>query len=90
MANRRTLKKQINIVCGSLLVECVATSHFMPNVPRQEIDDMMVSVLNLQDDMIRRVSHVEPGMKPSIFFKKMRQELGIRTEEIMNQLFAIA
>ncbi len=90
MANKRSLKKQINLLCGSLLVECVATAHYKENIPQEDIDSIMLSVLRLQDDMICRVSHVQPGMKPAVFFKKLRQEMAERAEEIMNQLYAIA
>ncbi len=90
MANKRSLKKQINLLCGSLLVECVATAHYKGNIPREDIDSIMLSTLKLQDDMICRVSHVQPGMKASVFFKKLRQEMAERAEEIMNQLYAIA
>lgn len=90
MANKRNLKKQINTLCGTLLIECVATAHFKTDIPQEDIDSIMVSTLNLQSDMISRVSHVEPGLKASIFFKKLRKELAERAEDIMNQLYAIA
>ncbi len=90
MANKRTLKKQINLLCGSLMVECVATAHYKENIPQEDIDNIMISTLKLQDDMICRVSHVEPGIKASVFFKKLREEMAERAEEIINQLYAIA
>ncbi len=90
MANKRTIKKQINLLCGNLLVECVATAHYKENIPQEDVDNIMISILRLQDDMICRVSHIEPGIKASVFFKKLRKDLTERAEEIMNQLYAIA
>ncbi len=89
MANRRQLKKSINLVAGSLLVECVATQHFEHQAPQEDIDNIMASILRLQDDMICRVSHPEPGMPAKVFFKKLRTEMAQRTDEIINQLYAI-
>lgn len=89
MANKRQLKKTINMVVGDLLVECVVTKHINQKARQEDVDNVMVSVLRLQDDFICRVSHPEPGMPAKKFFKNLRTELAQRTEEITNQLYAI-
>lgn len=89
MANKRQLKKIINMVVGELLVECVVTKHINQEARQEDVDNVMVSVLRMQNDFICRVSHPEPGMPAKTFFKNLRTELAQRTDEITNQLYAI-
>ncbi len=89
MANKRQLKKTIDLVTGTLLIECVATMHFDHKAPQEDIDNIMVATLRLQDDMISRVSHPEPGMPAKKYFKKLREDLYSTAEELANQLYAI-
>lgn len=86
MAKRRELKKAINFLCGELFAECVAITHYQKPTPQADIDNVMTSILNLQDDMLSRVSHVEPGMRPSVFFKKLRTDLVAQTDDIVEQI----
>ncbi len=82
---RRELKKQINFLCSELLAECVACLCCGKAKNRADVDNVMVSILQLQSDMISRISHVQPGAtKP--FFKKLHSELITRTDEIVEQI----
>lgn len=85
MANRRKLKKNINYLCGDLFAECIAVRQFN-NVNADDVDNVMRSILLMQDDLICRTSHVEPGMKSSVFFKKLRDDMQARTSDIIEQL----
>ncbi len=89
MAKRRELKKAINFLCGELFAECVAVMHYQKPVPQGDIDNVMTSILTLQDDMLNRVSHVEPGMKASAYFKKLREDMVSQTDEIVEQIKAL-
>ncbi len=89
MANKRQLKKTIDLVTGTLLVECVAAMHFDHVCPQEDIDSIMTAALRLQDDMIRRVSHPEPGMPARKFFKNLREELLSTADELAGQIYAI-
>lgn len=89
MANKRQIKKAINFTCGDLFAECVAINHYRKNTTQDDVDNLMASVLRLQDDMICRVSHIEPGMKASEFFKTLRQDMLSRIGEIVDQLNAL-
>ena len=86
MAKRRELKKGINYLCGELFAECVAIMHYQKPIPQEDVDNVMTSILNLQDDMLNRVSHVEPGIKAKEFFKKLRTDMVERTDEIVEQI----
>ena len=89
MAKRRELKKSINFLCGELFAECVAVMHYQKPTPREDIDNVMSGILKFQDDMLNRVSHVEPGMKASVFFKKLHEDLISGTDEIVEQIKAL-
>ena len=89
MAKRRDLKKGINFLCGELFAECVAIMHYQKPTPQEDVDNVMTSILNLQDDMLSRVSHVEPGMKAKDYFKKLREDMLSHTDEIVEHIKAL-
>jgi len=86
---RREIKKDINALCGDLFAECVSLIHYKNKPDTKDIDNIMLTILQLQNDMINRLSHVEPGCKAKVFFKKMREDLLTRTEEIVEQIKAL-
>ena len=86
MANRRQLKKGINFLCGELFAECVAITHYQKPTLQQDVDNVMTNILKLQDDMLNRVSHPEPGVSQKAFFKKLRTDMSAQTEEIVAQI----
>ncbi|MCF0198132.1 MAG: hypothetical protein HUK02_02265 [Bacteroidaceae bacterium] len=90
MANKRQLKKAINQMCGDMFVESVVISHNHNNASQEDIDNIMKAILLLQNNMIRRVSHIEPGMKPKVYFRKLREDIIKETNEILDQLYNLA
>lgn len=86
--NRRKLKKSINYLCGELFAECVALLHYH-QIAREDIDNLMKSILLMQDDLICRCSHVEPG-STKLYFKKLRETMINTTDEIVDQIKALA
>ncbi len=89
MANKRQLKKAINLMCGELFVECVALTHYQKETPKEDIDNVMKSVLLLQNEMLNRVNHPEPGMPAVKYFKKLRSDMAEETTGIVDQLYAL-
>lgn len=85
MANRRKLKKTINYNCAELMAECVASMQ-CSDANIEDAKGIMLNILKLQDDMISRASHVQPGMKASAFFQKLESDMTKRTEDIIEQL----
>ncbi|MBP5393052.1 MAG: hypothetical protein J6Y59_04465 [Bacteroidaceae bacterium] len=82
---RKDLKKHINYLCGELLAECMAASAFNGKDNKQDVENVMLSIVKMQNDMICRLSHVEPG-STKLFFKKMKENMQKRTEEIIEQI----
>jgi len=89
MANKRQLKKRINNICGDLFAECIACVYYA-KVNREDADSVMLSILNMQDDILCRVSHIEPGLKTKVFFQKLNKDLNESVESIITQIEALA
>jgi len=88
MANKRDIKKDINYLSGELFAEVIACTHYT-KVNQQDADNVMLNILHMQDDLICRVSHIQPGMKAKVFFKKLRSDMLATTEEIVDQINAL-
>ncbi len=76
-------------MCTELLAECVSVMHYQKETPQGDIDNVMVEILNMNDDLLCRVSHVEPGMKPKVFFNKLKNDLIERSNAIVEQISAL-
>ena len=85
MANRRSLKKNINYICGELFAECVSLRLYTPNVDAKAADDIMTSILQLQNEYISRISHTEPG-NVKTFYKVLKDEFNKRVSELVDQI----
>ncbi|MCQ2197846.1 MAG: hypothetical protein MJZ60_10040 [Bacteroidaceae bacterium] len=88
MANKRNLKKNINYICAELLAECVASMQYT-KACQEDINNVMFSIIDMQNDMTCRISHMQPGMKACDFVKKMRDDMSKRTDEIIDQINAL-
>ena len=84
MANKRTLKHSINLVCGDLFAECVAASLYGGASDNSEA--ILYSILKLQSDFICRISHPEPGMPAKTYYKKLREDFVAQASDIVDQI----
>lgn len=82
--NRRTLKRLTSNLCGELFAECVVLSHIHKD-KQEQIDKIMVKILNGQDSMLCRLSHVEPGNVKG-FFKKYHEDLKALEQETTQRM----
>lgn len=89
MAKRKELKQNINIVCGDLFAECIATSLYASDVDEEGVNNILTSIMVFHDDFIRRVSHPEPGISKKVYFSKLRTEFVKQASEIVDQINAL-
>ncbi len=82
MANRKTLKKNINYICSELFAECVALTLYKTDVNHEDLDNVMARILTMQDEFIKRVNHTQPGAVKA-FYKKLYQDINAQVEEIV-------
>ena len=82
---RKDLKKHITYLCSEMLAECIASSQYSKKDNAQDVENVVLSIVKMQDDWICRLSHVEPG-NTKAFFKKLREDMKKQTEEIIDQI----
>ena len=86
MANKRTLKRAINLICKDLFAETVAASLYGNDKHKGNADAVLFSIIRLQRNYVNRISHVEPGMKPKAYFKDLREKFAAEVDEIVDQI----
>ncbi len=86
MAKRRTLKKNIHLVCETLFAECVAASLYSEKADDDNVTALLLSVIKLQSESISRVSHVQPKMPAKTYFKDLREKFNVQVEEICDNI----
>jgi len=86
MANKRTLKHTINQVCESLFVEAVAATVYRDDVKEDNAEALLHSIINTQTDFVTRVSHPEPGMKPKLYYKVLREQFAAQASDIVDHI----
>ena len=86
MANKRTLKQTINLVCEELFAEAVAASLYGNEKHAENSDALLFTILKMQREFICRVSHPEPGMKAKTYFRDLREKFTAQVGEIIDQI----
>ena len=86
MANKRTLKHSIHLICEDLFAEGIAVSLYGTETQRENAHTLLYSIVKIEDEFIRRVSHPEPGMKPKLYFKDLTDSFSAQIGEIVDQL----
>ena len=85
MANKRTLKKAINLICEDLFAEGIAVALYGPR-PKSEVEALLFSIVKMQNNYISRVSHPEPGMKANAYFKDLWEKFSAEANEVLDQM----
>jgi hypothetical protein len=86
MANRRSLKHAINLICEELFAEAVAASLYGNTKHEENADAVLAGILRMQDDYISRISHPEPGIEPKLYFKQLREKFTAQVGEIADHI----
>lgn len=86
MANKRKLKKTIDYVCNELLTECIIATQYGGKTAKEDVGATLKSIVAINSDYIRRVSHPEPGMPPKIYFKSLRTHFQKSVVEVIDQI----
>ncbi|MBO4720708.1 MAG: hypothetical protein J5658_12655 [Prevotella sp.] len=86
MANKRSLKKAIHLVCEDLFAEAIALSLYGTKAQQQSANDLLFSIVKLEDKCVCRICHPEPGMKASDYFKDLREKFSAHVNDIVDQM----
>lgn len=85
MNNRRQLKKVISRICGNVLAEAVAASLYN-GVNLENAEALITSIMYINSDFLKRVSHVEPGMKPKKYFNTLIQDFDRQIADVVDRV----
>ena len=88
MANKRTLKKNIDLICASLFADTVAVSLYGTEAQQEQAETLLNTIAKMEVDFLGRVCHPEPGMKPNDYFKDLREKFSSQVQEILDQINA--
>lgn len=83
---RRQLKKQINFIGTDLLIECLAVRQAHPTIPEADIENIVGSILFMQEDFISRLSHVDKRQVKR-FFRQLEDDLAVSSNQIIDNIF---
>lgn len=86
MANKRDLKRTINYITSELFAETVAASLYNGKPSQEDVDGILSSIVMVNSDFIKRVSHPEPGMKPGIYYQNLIHAFNKQVSEIIDQI----
>ena len=85
MASRRKLKKAIDYIVDDIYSECLYSS-LQGSVPTETWLDLMRQIVSMRNDYVARISHVEPGCSPKLFFEKLVSSFEARANEILKNI----
>ena len=88
MANKRSLKRNINYVCSELFSEVVAVS-YTTNAGDGDIKALLTSILVIHNDYVRRVSHPEPGLSPKVYYNALVNSFNKQASELVDQITSL-
>jgi hypothetical protein len=86
MMNKRDLKKSINYICSELFAECVAVSLYEGNAKTEDVDAVLASIVHTHCHYIRRISHIEPGMKAKAYYKDLIEHFNKEVDNIIDHI----
>ena len=89
MTSKRKLKKEINEICTVLLAECFAKLIDSENCNEENVDSLLKSIMTMNDDDIRRISHPEPGIEKKAYFKDLIGAFNREVDEIIDHITSI-
>ena len=86
MANKRTLKRAINLISEELFTEAIAASLYGNDQHKSNADALLFSIVKMQANFISRVSHPEPGMTSRSYYKDLREKFSAEVSDIADQI----
>jgi len=86
MANKRVLKKVVHGICDELFAEAVALKTYGTEAQQANAETHLFAIVKMEDEFVSRISHPEPGMKPSLYFKDLKEKFSAQISDIIDQM----
>ena len=88
MASRRNLKKGVNYISNLLIGMCIYEGAMADEAKRESLKPILLKAVNLQKDIVSRISHTEPGNTKG-FYKKLREDFNKGVTELFQELESV-
>ena len=85
MASRRNLKKNVNYISDLVAGLCIVEGLNAKDENREELSNLFLQAITLRQDIIRRLSHTEPGNVKG-FYKKLRMDFNAQVSDIVSTI----
>lgn len=102
--NRRTLKKEIRLICGALAAECIMAKYTLPGVDSKKFNDIVYEIADLQESTLSLIGVTFPRSASSFesrkeysderhryfraSFAKLKHDFNKRVEKIVAEMNA--
>ncbi|MBO4315202.1 MAG: hypothetical protein IKX24_07760 [Prevotella sp.] len=86
MSNKRELKRTINNVFDILASECIAASLYDGKHHGENLNALISTIFAMRNDLVSRISHPEPGMKPKEYYKNLIADFHKDANEVVDQI----
>ena len=84
MANKRDLKRTINVICEWHLKSITLEPYGKPD--KDNVNALLSSILSINNDFVSRISHPEPGMPQKQFYQTIIDDFNKQVGEIIDQI----
>lgn len=83
MANRRVLKKNVNILCEMLLFQYLLYVDLKKETI-ENTDELFSEIIAIRDEFLSRISHTEKGSE-KLFYKKFNEDFSTQFEAVVSK-----
>ena len=89
MANRRTLKKGIQLVTSELITEAYISFFMLKKIDKNNFDTILGSIVDINNDFLSRVNHPNGTQEPKIvksYYQKLVADFNVEVGKIIDIL----
>jgi len=89
MANRRTLKKGIQLVTSDLITESYINHLMLQKMDKSGFDAIVEKIADINNDFLARVNHPNGTQEPKLvkaYYKKLVADFNKEVEQIIEKL----
>ena len=80
------MKRNLNHVCSDLFAEGVSVSLYSNLSNQENIKALLASIITIQSDFIRRISHPEPGINAKRYYRHLIKEFNNAVSEVIDHI----
>ena len=84
MANKRALKKNVNLICDELYIDFIAASLYGNTHDDKILANIVETIDKLQSNTLSRISHPEPGISNKAYYKDLISKFNGEVGEVID------